>query len=282
MRRRAGAGQRAGGRAGESGGRLREPLEGADGPHTRARGSLATSAVRFEKQSDGKEERGLRICVLAAPRRGRRSAPGLTSSFVHTTSPAMLRLALAAAASGARRRATLARCASSSAPPPPPPPLPPTSFIARAKAFGAQALLGRLTATPRFDRVLSSLRVTRVDEAAGEVDCEFEVEEGLQNTYSTLHGGATATLVDVVGSMALLSRDPTRAGVSVDLSVSYLAAARAGDTVRCLGRALKVGRRLGFSCVELRRKADGELLAVGRHTKAYTEERVPIPRTQGS
>ena len=194
----------------------------------------------------------------------------------------MLRLALAAAASGARRRATLTRCASSSAPPPPPPPLPPTSYIARAKSFGAQALLGRLTATPRFDRVLSSLRVTRVDEAAGEVDCEFEVEEGLQNTYSTLHGGATATLVDVVGSMALLSRDPTRAGVSVDLSVSYLAAARAGDTVRCLGRALKVGRRLGFSSVELRRKADGELLAVGRHTKAYTEERVPIPGTQGS
>jgi acyl-coenzyme A thioesterase 13 len=187
----------------------------------------------------------------------------------------MLRSALAAASSA--RRSVLARSASSA--PPSPPPTTTTSFIARAKAFGAQALLGRLTATPRFDRVLSSLRVTRVDEAAGEVDCEFEVEEGLQNTYSTLHGGATATLVDVVGSMALLSRDPTRAGVSVDLSVSYLAAARAGDTVRCLGRALKVGRRLGFSSVELRRKADGELLAVGRHTKAYTEERVSIPTT---
>jgi hypothetical protein len=40
-----------------------------------------------------------------------------------------------------------------------------------------------------------------------------------------------------------------------------VAAARAGDTVRCLGRALKVGRRLGFSSVELRRKADNELLA---------------------
>jgi len=181
----------------------------------------------------------------------------------------------AAAASAASPRRQLA----SSAPPPPPPSPPPESFIARARAFGAQALLGRLTASSRFDRVLSGLRVTRVDEALGEVEVEFEVEDGLQNTYATLHGGATATLVDVVGTMALLALDPTRAGVSVDLSVSYVSAARAGETVRCLGRALKVGRRLGFSSVELRRKADGELIAAGRHTKAYTEERSSIAKT---
>ena len=150
---------------------------------------------------------------------------------------------------------------------------PAVSFIARARASGAQALLGRLPTSPRFDRVLRGLRVTRVDEAAGEVEAEFEVEEGLQNAYETLHGGAAATLVDVVGTMALLARDPARAGVSVELSVAYVAAARAGETVRCLGRALKVGRRLGFASVELRRKGDGELVATGRHTKAYAEER---------
>ena len=177
------------------------------------------------------------------------------------------------------RRAASSSASSTTSAGPSSPALAPTSFIARAKAFGAQALLGRLTASARFDRVLGGLRVTRVDEAAGEVDCEFEVEEGLTNTYATLHGGATATLVDVVGSMALLARDPTRAGVSVDLSVSYIAAARAGETVRCLGRALKVGRRLGFSSVELRRKSDGELLAAGRHTKAYTEEKASIAQT---
>ena len=167
--------------------------------------------------------------------------------------------------------AAAARLASSSTAPPPPPPPPAQGFIARAKNFGAQALLGRLTATPRFDRTLQGLRVTRVDEALGEVDTEFEVEEGLTNAYATLHGGATATLVDVVGTMALLARDPTRAGVSVEINVSYLGAARAGETVRCSGRALRVGRRLGFSSVELRRASDGQLLATGRHTKAYSE-----------
>ena len=137
-------------------------------------------------------------------------------------------------------------------------------------SLGAQALLGRLIASPRFDRVLAGLTVTRVDEQLGEVDTEFVVAEGLQNTYLTLHGGAIATLVDVIGTMALLAKDPTRAGVSVDLSVSYLGAAKAGEMVKCCGRALRVGRKLGFSSVELRRASDGTLLAVGRHTKAYS------------
>ena len=144
------------------------------------------------------------------------------------------------------------------------------SFIQRAKAHGAQALLGALVTTPRFDRVLDGLRVTRIDEAEGVVELEFEVRQLHANTFSTLHGGFTATLVDVIGTIALLTKDPLRAGVSVELSVSYSGAANIGDRLRCTGRALKVGKRLGFSSVELRRVSDGALIAVGRHTKAYT------------
>ena len=48
-----------------------------------------------------------------------------------------------------------------------------------------------------------------------------------QNSGNSLHGGATATLVDVVGSAAIptVGYLPQRTGVSVEINVSYLDAA---------------------------------------------------------
>ena len=144
-----------------------------------------------------------------------------------------------------------------------------TSFITRVKSFGANALLGKLLTSPRFDRVLSGLEVTRVDVEKGEIDAVFEVTEPWTNVYNSCHGGAIATLVDVVGSMALLSKDPKRAGVSIELSVSYLSAAKAGEKVAVTAKALRVGKKLGFSSVELRLADTGKLIATGKHTKSY-------------
>jgi acyl-coenzyme A thioesterase 13 len=122
------------------------------------------------------------------------------------------------------------------------------SFIDRVKAFGANAMLGAFINTgAKFDRVLDGMSVTHMGD--GRVTCELDVREGLHNSYATLHGGAIATLVDVVGTMALLSQDATRAGVSVDLSVTFTAAAKAGEKVRIEGRVLKTGKRLGFTQV---------------------------------
>ena len=89
----------------------------------------------------------------------------------------------------------------------------------------------------------------------------------MQNAYKTLHGGAICTIVDVVGTLALLSIDPTKAGVSVDLNCNFISAAKAGEEIIIEGKVLKSGRRLGFTQVDLKRK-DGSLIATGRHTKA--------------
>lgn len=141
-------------------------------------------------------------------------------------------------------------------------------FFDRVKAGGANALLGAfLTTGVRFDRVLEGLTVTRVDAAAGEVHCELRVGPSLTNAYNTLHGGAVCTLVDVVGTMALLARDPTRPGVSVELSTSFTSPAPAGGLVTVVGRVLKEGRRLGFTQVDVYAEG-GKLVASGRHTKA--------------
>lgn len=144
------------------------------------------------------------------------------------------------------------------------------TFINRVAALGADALLGPfLTSTTKFDRTLVGLTVDSISQ--GGVVCSMDVNPGIQNTYGTLHGGAVCTLVDVVGTMALLTTDPTRAGVSVDLNVNFLSAAPGGARIVVEGRVLKTGKRLGFTQVDIFViKLDGTrvLAATGRHTKA--------------
>lgn len=76
--------------------------------------------------------------------------------------------------------------------------------------------------------------MTRIGD--GEVEAEMEVTKELSNSYGTLHGGASATAIDIVGTMALLSKDPKRPGVSVEINASYTSAAKIGEKVRMVGR----------------------------------------------
>ena len=45
-------------------------------------------------------------------------------------------------------------------------------------------------------------------------------------------------------------------------------AAKASSIVQIEGKVLKMGKRLGFTTVDIRRE-DGTLVATGRHTKAF-------------
>lgn len=72
-----------------------------------------------------------------------------------------------------------------------------------------------------------------------------------------------------MGTLALVAKDKDKAGVSVDLNVTYLSAVRVGEKVTCLGTVLKMGKTLGFTNVELKRHDNGQLIATGRHTKAF-------------
>jgi len=61
-----------------------------------------------------------------------------------------------------------------------------------------------------------------IEAGGGRCICELKVAEEHQNRGGTLHGGMTATLVDVVSTAALMSNDNTGPGVSVDMSVSLV------------------------------------------------------------
>ena len=141
--------------------------------------------------------------------------------------------------------------------------------MARAREGGLASLVGATlpVTTGAFDASLAGLVLASVE--PGRVVCTLAVTPPLCNSYATLHGGATATLVDVVGTLAILSVDAARPGVSVDMSQTFLSPARVGASLHVEGRCLRAGKRLAFTEVTLRLGgADGAIVATGRHTKA--------------
>ena len=61
-----------------------------------------------------------------------------------------------------------------------------------------------------------------IEAGGGRCICELTVSEEHQNRGGMLHGGMTATLVDIVSSGALMTNENTPPGVSVDLAVSLV------------------------------------------------------------
>ncbi|KAI7734936.1 hypothetical protein M8C21_021658 [Ambrosia artemisiifolia] len=114
--------------------------------------------------------------------------------------------------------------------------------------------------------IMSGLKVDLIEH--GRVVCSMKVPPRLLNVAKSMHGGATAALVDVVGSAAILTVEKaTTTGVSVEINVSYMDAAYAGDDIEIEAKALRVGKAVAVVTVELRNKRTGKIVAQGRHTK---------------
>ncbi|KAI3723494.1 hypothetical protein L2E82_35113 [Cichorium intybus] len=114
--------------------------------------------------------------------------------------------------------------------------------------------------------IMSGLKIDLIEH--GRVLCSMKVPPRLLNVGNSLHGGATAALVDVVGSSVLMTIDgTTTTGVSVEINVSYLDAAYVGDEIEIEAKALRVGKAVAVVSVEFRKKKTGKIIAQGRHTK---------------
>ena len=129
--------------------------------------------------------------------------------------------------------------------------------------------------TVGFDRALPGMKITQLGD--GHAKVTLVVVEDVRNVGGTLHGGAMATLVDVAGTLALMSADrESRPGVTTDLNVTCMAPVPGGTTVTAIGRSLRVGRTLGYVEVEIRTEA-GKLAAQGRMTKFMGPLQAPHP-----
>ncbi|XP_035406472.1 acyl-coenzyme A thioesterase 13 [Cygnus atratus] len=132
-------------------------------------------------------------------------------------------------------------------------------------AEGLREAIKYMVESQGFDRVLRKIKL--LSATPGKVVCELKVEEEHTNRGGTLHGGLTATLVDVVSTAALLHTERAAPGVSVDMNITYTSAAKIGEEVLITAQILKQGRNIAFATVDLTNKATGKLIAQGRHTK---------------
>ncbi|KAL5860308.1 hypothetical protein ACOSQ4_001604 [Xanthoceras sorbifolium] len=106
-----------------------------------------------------------------------------------------------------------------------------------------------------------------VEARHGFLRCFFTVPITVTDKDGNWHAGAVATLIDVIGATAVYSL----AGyvhVSVDFSISFYSTAKIQEEVEI--EAKVVGYRGKLPCVEvdIRRKDNGELIALGRQWMA--------------
>ncbi|MGY1809197.1 PaaI family thioesterase [Blastococcus sp. SYSU D00669] len=93
---------------------------------------------------------------------------------------------------------------------------------------------------------------------------------GNQQPYGLLHGGATCTLMETVGSWAgALHAGPERQVVGVELNVSYLRSATAGS-VTAVCTPVRRGRTLATFLIEVSDE-QGRPTATGRLTTLVKE-----------
>ncbi|MDO8615229.1 MAG: PaaI family thioesterase [Dehalococcoidia bacterium] len=105
----------------------------------------------------------------------------------------------------------------------------------------------------------------------GLVRLSLTVEERHTNPHGVMHGGVLTTLMDealggVIASVRGMETMWEAPHATVDMNVSFLSNARAGDEIAVEGRVLKIGRSVAFGEAEAHRKRDGALIAKGRFT----------------
>ncbi|XP_062187108.1 uncharacterized protein LOC133890651 [Phragmites australis] len=112
---------------------------------------------------------------------------------------------------------------------------------------------------------VAGLRVDAIE--PGRALCSFTVPPRLTDASKRMHGGAVASLVDLVGSAVFFAGGTPTTGVSLEITISYLNAACANEEIEIEARVLGIGGTTGCATVEVRKKGTGEVIAHGRHTK---------------
>ena len=119
-----------------------------------------------------------------------------------------------------------------------------------------------------FNSVLQKVKF--VDGDIGRCVASMKVEQEHCNNLGTLHGGCTATLVDVISTYALVDdteESLMKLGVSVNMNIDYMKAGKLGSDIIIDAQVKKRGKKLAFLDVEIRDEQSNDLIAKGSHTK---------------
>jgi len=121
-----------------------------------------------------------------------------------------------------------------------------------------------LPSSPIYTFLLPSIDLTSASH--GTFAARLTLAPTHMNSKGTLHGTVSACIVDCFGGLAIASTGLEKTGVSTDIHVTYVSAAKAGDMLEIEARANKVGGTMAFTTVEIRKEGGG-MVAMGGHTK---------------
>ncbi|XVE52069.1 hypothetical protein DITRI_Ditri02bG0091400 [Diplodiscus trichospermus] len=110
-------------------------------------------------------------------------------------------------------------------------------------------------------RTLGGLGVIQAQK--GFIRCDLIVPSPASDVDGNWHVGAIATLIDIVGAVAIYSV-AQRVITSVDFSVSYYSTAKIQEHVEIEAKVVANTGSLTQVMVEVRRKGNGELIALGK------------------
>uniref|UniRef100_A0A914YM77 Thioesterase domain-containing protein n=1 Tax=Panagrolaimus superbus TaxID=310955 RepID=A0A914YM77_9BILA len=119
-------------------------------------------------------------------------------------------------------------------------------FFKRFSSNYAKAMQEFVSGKPEWNETFMkyNTRCKVINAEPGNVKYEFDVTKDVVNTIGTLHGGCLATLLGVC--MANLVYDgkgfTQQLGMAVNMSISYLNAAKIGDTIIIQANTLKHGK----------------------------------------
>ena len=121
--------------------------------------------------------------------------------------------------------------------------------------------LNSLVSTMPFNHLLG-MRVVRI--YSDGISMEMEITPPLRNILGTLHGGATASLIDAVIGVSVIQQLGGRAATTVELKVNYLRPAAQGK-VRARSKIIKIGKTLAVARAEVH-DLHGHHIAMGSAT----------------
>ena len=117
------------------------------------------------------------------------------------------------------------------------------------------------------------LGLQTVDSGEGTATVEMKATEDMTNHSGFVHGGMISTLADSTMGLSVRTLKPgVVRSMSFDLKVSFISAAKIGQTLRATGRVIHAGRRTVVT--ECRVEGpDGKLVATASGTFSVTREK---------
>ncbi len=122
-------------------------------------------------------------------------------------------------------------------------------------------------------RAWAWLGIELVESGEGFVTVEMTPTEDMANVAGFVHGGMISALADSAMGRSLRTVKPGVArAMSFDLKVSFINAAKIGETLRATGRVVHAGRRTMVASCRVEGRG-GRLVATASGTFAVTREK---------